>query len=171
LNLAIYATGIDGRSFWMILVSPGRAMRKLFSKSLVAVLFFAPLTALAAVAFGAGGVIEWQLALKAIWLSTGMTFAGAAAGVLIGISYTDWEWEIPKRMLKVTGRFIMLGAMMVFFVLFGVLHAITRVRGSSDFVSEVPWLVIVPVGLIAGALAFALLKVAACKLEEMEWKV
>lgn len=171
MNMAIYATGIDGRSFWMILVSPASALRKLFSKILVAVLFFAPLLAVAALAFRAGGIMGWQLTAKSVWLSLGMAFAGAAVGVLLGVSYTDWEWTLPKRMLRVSGRLIMLGVMASFFALFGILLAITRAMGNSDFVSEIPWLVVIPVGLAAGALAFALLKVAAYKLEEMEWKV
>jgi len=171
MNLAIYATGIDGQSFWMILISPASALRKLFSKTLVSVLFFAPLVALAAVAFRAGGIMGWQLMAKSIWLSVSMAFAGAAVGVLLGVSYTDWEWTLPKRMLRVSGRLIMLGVMGAFFALFAILLAITRARGSSDFVSEVSWTVLIPVGLIAGGLAFALLRVAAYKLEEMEWKV
>jgi hypothetical protein len=171
MNLAIYATGIDGKSFWLILVSPASALRKLFSKALVAALFFAPLVTVAALAFRAAGILGWQLAAKSIWLSVGMAFAGAAVGVLLGVSYTDWEWTLPKRMLRVSGRLIMLGVMACFFVLFGILLAITRELGSSDFVSEIPWSVVIPVGLAAGALAFALLRVAAYKLEEMEWKV
>jgi hypothetical protein len=171
MNMAIYATGIDGRSFWMILVSPASAFRKLFSKTLVAVFFFAPLVTVAAVAFGAGGIMGWQLAAKSVWLSVSMSFAGAAVGVLLGVSYTDWGWTLPKRMLRVSGRLIMLGVMACFFALFGILLAITRETGSSDFVSKVPWSVVIPVGLAAGALTFTLLKVAAYKLQDMEWKV
>jgi ABC-2 type transport system permease protein len=171
MNMGIYATGIDGRSFWMILVSPASALRKLFSKSLVAVLFFAPLVTLAALAFRAGGVMGWQLAAKSIWLSVSMAFAGASVGVLLGVTCTDWEWTLPKRMLRVSGRLIMLGVMACFFALFAILLAVSRQTGRSDFLSEVPWSVVIPVGLIAGVLALALLRVAAYKLDEMEWKV
>jgi hypothetical protein len=171
LNLAIYATGIDGQSFWMILLSPTSALRKLFSKTLVAVLFFVPLVAVAAVAFRAVGVMDWQLTLKSIWLSASMTFAGAAIGVLLGVAYTDWEWRIPKRMLRISGRLIMLGVMGLFFATFAIMMSVTRALGGSDSASEVPWSVLVPVGLVAAALTYALLRVAAHKMEEMEWKV
>jgi hypothetical protein len=108
---------------------------------------------------------------KAIWLSVSMAFAGAAVGVLLGVIYTDWEWTLPKRMLRVSGRLIMLGVMALFFAFFGVMLGIARELGTSDFLSEVSWIIVIPVGLAALVLAFVLLKVAANKLEKMEWKV
>ncbi len=171
MNLAIYATGIDGRNFWIILVSPNSALRKLFSKILVAVLFFAPLATVAAVAFRAGGVMGWQLMAKSIWLSVSMAFAGAAAGVLLAVVYTDWEWKLPKRMLRVSGRLIMLGVMGGFFAGVAIFMSITRAPGHSESANEVPWSVLIPVGVGAAALTYALLRVSAHRLEEMEWEV
>jgi hypothetical protein len=155
----------------MILLSPGPPLRKLFSKVLVAVLFFAPLVSIAAIAFRAGGVMDWHLTLKAVWLAVSMAFTGASTGVLVAISYTDWEWELPKRMLKVTGRFIMLGVMGLFFAAFATLMAVTRSGGSSAFVSEAPWSVLLPVGAVAGVLTYVLVRISAERLDRMEWKV
>jgi hypothetical protein len=170
MNLAVNATLIDGRSFWLILCAPRSAMRKLLSKLLVSALFFIPLAAVAAVAFRAAGIIDWVLVPKAIWFAACMTFLGGGVGVVLALTYGDWQWDLPKRMLRTSGRFLMLGVM-------GALFAVTaavvsgRPQGTGvRFLTNAGAAPIVAASALVVAVTYSLIRIAAHRMERMEWK-
>jgi hypothetical protein len=169
MNLALNATVIDGRNFWMILCSPHSAARKLFSKLLVSAFFFVPLASAAAIAFRVAGVIGWTAVPRAIWFATCMTFVGGSIGVLLALTYGDWEWEIPKRMLKTMGRLIMLGVMGAFFAGTAIMLAATSASGRTWFLNSGPLPVFTIGSLLAAVLTYVFLRLASGRMESMEW--
>jgi hypothetical protein len=115
--------------------------------------------------------MHWELAVKAIWLASCMTFVGASLGVLLGISYTDWEWEIPKRMLKISGRLMMLGLMGSFFATTAIVLATFSHHGSLQSFDRIPRIVFAAAGIAAALITYILVRVSAHKMEKMEWKI
>jgi hypothetical protein len=169
LNLAVNATMIDGRSFWLILSAPRSTMRKLFAKLLVAAMFFTPLATAGAVAFGAAGFITWPEVLRAAWLAVCMTFVGGSIGVMLAILYGDWHWEIPKRMLRTSGRFFMLGVMGAFFAVTAVMVGAMSAGVGRRLLAETPVSVLVLVSVVSGGLTYVFMKVAVSRMDRMEW--
>lgn len=171
LYLSISTTGIDGRSFWMVLTAPCSAIRKLASKLMVSVIFFVASAAAIALAFAGVGMAEWGMVPKLIWLAVCMSCAGGSIGILLGIHYTDWEWEIPKRMLKVTGRLIMLGIIALFFVI--VAGAVSTSGSIRNALLSEPasWKILAGVAIAAASITAVLLLISARKLERMEWTI
>jgi ABC-2 type transport system permease protein len=169
LHLSTSSTGIDGRSFWILLTAPCSAIRKLGSKLLVSVIVF---TALAVViVFGATGLVAWSMLPKLIWLAICMSSAGGSVGILLGIHFTNWEWEIPKRMLTMTGRFIMLAVMALFFIGVAITISGSGSVSSAPLAGTAGWTVLALVGGVTAAATAGLLTVSARKLERMEWPI
>jgi len=169
MNLAVNATVIDGRNFWLILSSPHSPMRKLFSKLLVSVFFFIPLAAAGAVAFRAAGVIDWSLVPRALWFACCMTFLGGSIGVMLAMIYGDWQWEIPKRMLRTSGRIFMLGVMGAFFAVLSTVLAGRSTGTAVEFLSRTPISLLLLGAFLTGLLTYLFLRIACTRLERMEW--
>jgi hypothetical protein len=171
MNLAINATVMDGRSFWILLTAPFSAGRKLRAKYLLSMCTFLPLATMISLIFKAAGLVEWSFVPVAIWLAACVSSVGTATGLLLGLTYADWEWEIPKRMLRTPGRLLMLGIMGVFFAGVSVVIAAASESGSLELKTGFPWYVY-PLGAIAAAAVTALLMaVTTRKLERMEWLI
>jgi hypothetical protein len=144
-------------------------MRKLFSKLLVSAFFFIPLAAAGAVAFCLAGFIDWGMVPRALWFAACMTFLGGSIGTTLAMSYGDWQWEIPKRMLKTSGRILMLGVMGAFFAVISALLA-GRSRGAGmGFLTHTPHTVLLLGTLVTVALTYLFLRLASARLERMEW--
>jgi ABC-2 type transport system permease protein len=171
LHLSTSSTGIDGRSFWILLTAPCSAVRKLASKLLVSVIVFTALAVVIAIVFGATGLVTWRMLPKLIWLAVCMSCVGGSVGILLGIHYTDWEWEIPKRMLTMAGRFIMLAVMALFFIGVAITISGSGSVDSGPLAGTAGWTVLILIGAVAAAAAAGLLKVSARKLERMEWPI
>ncbi len=170
MNLAVNATVIDGRNFWLILCSPRSPARKIFSKLLVSVLFFIPLAAVAAVGFRAAGLIGWALVPRALWFASCMTFLGGGIGVMLALIYGDWQWEIPKRMLRMSGRLLLLGVMGAFFGVIAITVAGSATGTGIQLLAQTS-----KIGLLLGTvvtvlLTYGFLRIATDRLERMEWK-
>jgi hypothetical protein len=171
MNLAVNATLIDGRNFWLILCSPRSTVRKLFSKLLVSALFFIPLAAAAAVAFRAAGVIGWAMVPRVLWFASCMTLIGGGIGVLLAVSFGDWQWEIPKRMLKTSGRLLMLGVMGAFFGVIAIVVAGRSLGSGMDLLARAPRTVLLLGGGVTGLLTYVFLRIASDRMDHMEWTV
>jgi hypothetical protein len=171
MNLAVNATLIDGRNFWLILCSPRSPMRKIFSKLLVSAFFFIPLAAAAAVAFRAAGVIGWAMVPRALWFASCMTILGSGIGVMLAMVYGDWQWEIPKRMLKTSGRLLMLGVMGAFFAVIAITVAASSTGAGMRLLARTPKTGLLLGGVFTGLLTYVFLRIASARLERMEWKV
>jgi hypothetical protein len=171
MNLATNATVIDGRSFWMIMTAPCSAIRKLLSKLLVSVFFFTALTSAIALGLRITGLIGWPYWFKLTWFAGCVTCVGSAIGIFMGITYADWEWEMPKRMLRTSGRLLMLGIMAAFFVVIAILVSASSAAQSRSLPVPAPWLIFGAGGLLAALITYGLLRAAAAKLDRMEWKI
>ncbi|HVP57517.1 MAG TPA: hypothetical protein VMU02_05430 [bacterium] len=169
LNLAMNAVVIDGRAFWWLLAAPRSSLRKLAAKSQVAVNFFVILTWALLAGFCAAHVIPWHLALKAAWLSAFSTVLGAAIGVPIGLTFADWEWELPKRMVKMAGRFVLILAGGAYIVGAGALLGVFSATKERVANPEIGWLHLLALGAGAAILAAAALLISARKMDKMEW--
>jgi hypothetical protein len=169
MNLAVNATMIDGQSFWIILCIPRSAMRKIFSKLLVSPFFFVPLAAAAAVAFRAAGIIGWGLVSKAVWLAACMSLVGGGVGIVLALSYGDWQWETPRRMLRTTGRFLMLGVMAIFFAAMTIVVSSGAARTDANFLEKSPPMLLIVITAACAAFTLALVRTAAARIERMEW--
>jgi ABC-2 type transport system permease protein len=170
LNLAMNAVVIDGRAFWWLLAAPSRSLAKLGGKFSLAVSFFVPLASAVALGFGAAGSISWPMVAKSIWLAACFAALGASLGVLLGISYADWEWDTPKRMIKVTGRLALVGVMGAFFAAVGFSVKAFVSRGAVPK-PDVSWVVLVPLGAAAALAAYSILFISSKKMDRMEWKL
>jgi hypothetical protein len=171
MNLAVNTTLIDGRTFWLMLCAPRSSMRKLFSKLLVSALFFVPLAAGAAVAFRAAGVIGWAAVPRVLLFSACTTFLGGGIGVMLAMKYGDWQWEIPKRMLKTSGRFVMLGIMGAFFAVITIVVAAHSAGHSVKALAHIPNSLLLLATAAGGLLTYVLLRIASIRMDKMEWKV
>jgi hypothetical protein len=107
----------------------------------------------------------------AIWLAACATVVGGAAGVLLGLGYTDWEWDNPRRMLKVSGRMLMLAIMMAFFIV--IMVGLRTPEAGAGIVSG--WAAVlrfmILTGTPAAAVTYVLLRVSAGKLRALEWRL
>jgi ABC-2 type transport system permease protein len=171
LHLCVSATGIDGRGFWIILSAPCPSMRKLVSKLLISVCFFVPLAVVIGFILSIADIVEWSSLPKMIWLAACMSCTGGSIGIFLGISYTDWEWEIPKRMLRTAGRMIMLAIMLIFLIAVALTirrSGTVRDRSGSGLGG---WFVYPVIGVVAAAVTGGFLRLSADKLDEMEWKI
>lgn len=169
LHLAANATVIDGRGFWIVLAAPCSAMRKLTSKLLVPTLFFVPLASGIAFALAAMRIVEWSFLFEAVWLASCTSCIGGSAGILLGVSYADWEWEIPKRMLRTSGRLLMLGIMAIFFMGVAILVSAAVPVESASMSRAAGWIVLPAGSVVAVVVSTCLLRISAKKLDRMEW--
>jgi hypothetical protein len=169
LNLAMSAVVIDGRAFWLLLVAPRSSLRKLAAKSLVAVGFFVALTWALLAGFGATHVIGWKLAFKAGWLSASSTILGASLGITIGLAFADWEWDIPKRMIKLAGRLALVLVGGAYFVVAGAVLGIFSSGSRGAVQPDVRWTHLVAIAAGSAVLAAAALLFSARRMDKMEW--
>ena len=169
LHLATNASAVDGRSFWLILAAPCSTVRKLISKLMVPLFSFIPLALAIAFLLRGTGTVGWPFALKLVWVATCTTCVGGSAGILLGVTYADWEWEMPKRMLRTTGRLVMIGTMAFFFAVIAVLAQVSALARNLGPSGEADWIILAAVSVGAGVATVVLLGRAAKKLRTMEW--
>jgi hypothetical protein len=168
MNLATSAVVIHGRAFWHLLVAPSTPMRKLGSQLAVSALFFWPLATVLAAAFGLAGVMAWAFVPKVSLLAACFTAIGSSTGVWIGISFADWDWDTPRRMVKMPGRLLGIGVLMaMFFILAFALRALT---GGSGPAEELSWTLLLPLAGLAAIFAYLVLLGTSAKMKRMEWK-
>jgi hypothetical protein len=169
LNLAVNATMIDGRNFWLILCAPRSAFRKMFSKLLVSALFFIPVASAGALGFRAAGFITWAMVPRAIWFAACMTFLGGSIGIMLAMTYGNWQWEIPNRMLKTSGRLFMLGVMGTFFGVIAVMVTGGPSAAGKQFLAETSGFMLAITTLAVGGLTYVFVRIAESRMEHMEW--
>jgi hypothetical protein len=169
LNLATSASVIDGRGFWILLAAPCSAGRKLVSKLLVPLLFFIPLAVMIALVLRVTGIIDWVFALRLVWVAACSTCVGGSTGILLGVTYADWEWEMPKRMLRTTGRLVMLAVIALFFAAIAILVSASALLRNVTPSGGVDWGILVFGSIVAGAVTLILLRLSAKKIRRMEW--
>jgi len=166
LNIGSNITVIDGRCFWMILVAPLSPLRKILSKLVAALMLFLPVVFAISIAFGVMGVVEKIDILKLVIIALTMGSAGASIGVFLGITYGNWEWEIPKKMLHGRGRLILIAILAGFF---GSLSFTSAALARSHSQITIGWnLVALAVGASAAVLAI-FLGLSARRIRSMEW--
>jgi hypothetical protein len=171
MNLAMSAAAIDGRAFWHLMVAPSSSRRKLAAKLLVPISFFIPLGAAIALGVRALGLGDWLFVVRSLWLAACLATLGSSLGLLIGISYADWEWDIPKRMIRTSGRLILTGVLGIFFAGAALgLKAFSPI-GKSAGRWDASWVALLAVAVVAGALSYILLLISSRKMDRMEWKV
>jgi ABC-2 type transport system permease protein len=169
LQLAANATMIDGKSFWIMLTAPCSAKRKLAAKLLVSMFFFVPLTLVMALAFLAGGIIEWTYLAKLAWIAAATSSMGGSFGILFAVYLGDWEWDLPKKMLTTGGRLLMAAVMICFFIAFTIAWSASSRSGGTPLGGLAGWMVFPALGLIAAAVTGLVLRLSAAKIERMEW--
>ncbi len=167
LNVASHATVIDGKCFWFIVAAPVSPLRKILSKLVATLFLFMPIVIIVSFAFGFTGLTERSQIPKFLIAGFALGAAGASIGVFLGISYGNWEWEIPKRMLRARGRVILTVILASFFGSMSLTAStVARIKGSL----AVPgWSLIALVTLGAVALLLFFLLLSTKKLRNMEW--
>jgi ABC-2 type transport system permease protein len=171
LQLAANATVIDGRSFWITLSAPCSAKRKLASKLLVSVFFFVPLAFVITLAFLIAGILDWAHLIKLVWIAASVSCMGGGFGILLAVYYGDWEWDIPRKMLRTSGRLVMAGVMVCFFIAFAVAFSASSGSRGISISGLADWIVFPSIGLLAAAVTSILIRLSAAKVERMEWKL
>ena len=134
------AVVIDGRAFWWMLLAPRPSVRKLAGKLLVGrdLLRLAHLGP-ACRSSPRPRVIGWGLALKAAWLALWSAVLGSGLGVAIGLVFADWEWDIPKRMVKTVGRLLLVLVGGLYFVAAGFALGVFSAGSRGAVVPDVGW--------------------------------
>jgi hypothetical protein len=136
---------------------------------------FVPLGLALTLIFKAAGLVSWTFVGYAVWIIPGMSVVGSSLGVTIGLFYANWDWDIPKRMITVTGRLVMVGILGGFFVGTVILMGVISERGyaavfgpimSGSRVAGAAMLM-----LLALLVAYLFITLASRKLERMEWKI
>lgn len=169
LQLAANATLIDGKSFWITLSAPCSARRKLAAKLLVSMFFFIPLTLAMALIFLIGGIVDWAYVAKLAWIAASMSCMGGAFGILLAVYFGDWEWDLPKKMLRTAGRLLMAAVMICFFIAFTIAFSVSSRSRGAPLEGLAGWVVFPVVGLMAAAVTGLVLRLSAAKLKRMEW--
>jgi hypothetical protein len=175
MNLGMNGVAIDGRSFWRILCAPVAVKRKLAAKFMLPVTVFIPLGWALALVLRAAGLVTWNFVAYAAWIIPCMSVVGSSLGVAIGLFFANWDWDIPKRMITVTGRLVMAGVLGGFFVATAVLMGAVSSRGYAAVFGAAlrgPRLAGAAILLLIAVLvAYLLITLAAGKLRRMEWKI
>ncbi len=173
MNLGMNGVAIEGRSFWRILCAPLPVKRKLAAKFMLPVTVFVPLGWALAFAFRLAGMVSWSFVALAALIIPCMSVVGSSFGITLGIFYANWDWDIPKRMITVTGRLVMAGVLGGFFVTTIILMGLVAGKGYGSVLRSVaarPKAAGAAVLLLAALLvAYAFITLAARKLERMEW--
>ncbi|MGD9400940.1 MAG: hypothetical protein PVF95_01600 [bacterium] len=174
MNLGMNGVAIDGSSFWRILCAPVTVKRKLAAKFMLPVTVFIPIGWALTLVFKGAGLVSWAFVSYAVWIVPGMSVVGSSVGVVIGMYFANWDWDIPKRMITVTGRLVMAGVLGGFFAGTAILMGAISSRGPESVLGGVmsgPLLVGAAIGiLIALLVAYIFITLAARRLSRMEWK-
>ena len=174
MNFAMNGVAIDGRSFWRVLCSPVPVRRKLAAKFMLPVTVFVPIGWALTAVFRASGLVSWNFVGYAAWIVPCMSVVGSSFGVVIGLHYANWEWDIPKRMVSTTGRLVMAGALGGFLAGTSILMGAIARKGYAavfGFFMGGPRVVAAAIFLLVAVLiAYLLIGLASRKLERMEWK-
>ncbi len=175
MNLGMNGVVIDGMCFWRILCAPVPVKRKLAAKFMLPVTVFVPIGIVLALVFRVAGLVSWTFVAHAIWVVPCMSVVGSSLGVVIGLFYGNWEWDIPKRMISVTGRLVMGGVLGGFLAGTAILMGVISERGYAAVLGPLMWGPKVAgaaiVLLFALLVAYVLITLASRKLERMEWKI
>ena len=174
MNLATSAVMIHGRSFWHLMLAPVSPIKRLWAHLAVAACCFAALGAALAAAFGLAGLLDWVWVAKAAWLAVCFAGVGSAAGVLMAVSFGDWEWDTPKRMMKAGGRLLGVGAVLGLFGLLGLmLGTFSQQAGAAGapLSPALPWRTLLAATGAAALLTGLLLAASVGKLNRMEWRI
>lgn len=174
MNLATGAVMMHGRSFWHVLLAPASAWKRLGAHSAAAALFFTGLAAALASGLGLAGIFKWVQVAKAVWLSASLAALGSSVGVLMAVSFGDWRWETPKRMLRLGGRLAGLGLVMAVFAALGA--GLGFFSGPAGPLSagaaqalDLPWRALAAASAVAALAAALMLAASAARLDRMEW--
>lgn len=168
MNLATNALLVHGRSFWRLLMAPMSPKGKMWSLVALSASFFIPLAAAIAVVFRLAGVVAWPFVLKAVCLSACFTLLGSSIGLLVAVTFGDWEWDTPKRMLRASGRLVALGAVMVVFAGMGIaVGSLSKTATLSE--ARMTWPVLAGAAALSGLLSYLMLTASAARVRRMEW--
>ena len=170
MNLATSAVVIHGRGFWHLLLAPSTPRRKLASQLAVSLSLFVPLAVALTAVFGLARAIPWNVVVKTSLLAVCFAAAGSSLGLWVGISFADWEWDTPKRMLKATGRLLGIGAALALFAILGIALGALSGRGR-DLAGGLPWTVLALSVGVTAIFAYLVLLAASAKMRRMEWKL
>jgi hypothetical protein len=175
MNLGMNGVAIEGRSFWRILCAPIAFKRKLAAKFMLPVAVFMPLGFALALVFRIAGFVSWAFFGYAAVVIPCMTVVGSSLGVVVGLVYANWEWDIPKRMITTAGRLVMAIVLGGFLAGTAIIMGRVAEKGYEQvfgFVLRGPRFAVAGVFLLgAGIVAYLLISFASRRLEDMEWKI
>jgi ABC-2 type transport system permease protein len=174
MNLATSAIMIHGRSFWHVLLAPASSLKRLGAHLAVSASFFSALGVALATVFGLAGFLDWLSVAKAAWLAACFALVGSSAGILMAVSFGDWEWDTPKRMMRLAGRLVSVGVLLGLFGLVGLaLGFFSGQAGQAGLPPglNLPWRALVAGAAAAALLAGILMAASVAKVSRMEWRV
>jgi ABC-2 type transport system permease protein len=151
---------IERLGFWQNLVTPNGRNLTIFSKTILGLVFVTIFTVLAGIFHFLTGRITNP---AAIFLMIGFSWTGLALGIPLGVSFANFKWEHPRRMITGTGGFFYaFGMILVFGVLYGALYLVSRFL--SNFINPTIFILFIGCGFLVISLAISVLK-----LTNMEW--
>jgi hypothetical protein len=174
MNLATSAVMIHGRSFWHILLAPASSLKRLSAHLALSASFFTALAAVLATVFGLAGFLNWLSVAKAAWLAACFALIGSAAGILMALSFGDWEWDTPKRMMRISGRLVSVGILLALFGLLGLALGFFSGHGGNAGLPprpDLPWRALAAGSAAAAILAGLLMAASVAKVSRMEWRI
>ena len=175
MNFAMNGLVIDGSSFWRVLCAPVPVKRKLAAKFMLPVTVFVPIGWALTFIFKAAGLASWGFVGYAVWVIPGLSVVGSSLGVVIGVFYANWDWDIPKRMISTTGRIVMAGVLGSFLAGTAILMGVIARKGYAaafGFFIGGPRVILAAIFMLAALLiAYIFISLASGKLDRMEWKI
>ncbi len=169
LNAAMNSVVIDGKAFWRLLCAPVSSKRKILGKSIMPPMIFIPLAWAMAILIKIVGLADWGFVLKSAWIVIWTSIVGTSVGALLGISFGNWEWDIPKRMVRTRGRIAMAIILGLYFAAIQVIIRIptNSLLGKSEIIEKLGLMVLLPAASLV--IAYTLVKISSRKLDSMEW--
>ncbi|OQX95351.1 hypothetical protein B6I21_05880 [candidate division KSB1 bacterium 4572_119] len=163
---------IETKSFWITKLIPQSGLKIIWAKFTISAVFGTLLSWVAV------GIISFyfssppRVILLALFTTSGLSALLSSVGLLFGVSFAQFDWDHPKRMLSSGGGFLLSIALFVSTGILGGITALIYFLGNSFEMT--PGIidagaVIINLIIIIASINFLIL-MSAKRLEKLEWK-
>ncbi|MFZ5515807.1 MAG: putative ABC transporter permease subunit [Candidatus Zhuqueibacterota bacterium] len=164
---------IEAGSFWITRLLPQSPFRLLSGKLLVAFLFNTLLAWIAVITIGIYFHHPFRITVLALVISLAISGALSAHGLFFGVSFANFSWDHPKRMIKQSGSFLMsISSMVLIGIIGGFAVGLFYIGKSLEMATASLELLAAGVALIASAIiAIIMTMLAVHRFSHMEWEL
>jgi len=164
---------IEAGSFWITKLLPQHPLRLLSGKLLVAFLVNTLLAWIAVITIGIYFHHPFRIMLLAMVISLSISGAMSAHGLFFGVSFANFSWDHPKRMIKQSGSLLMsISTMALFGIVSGFVVGLFYIGQNLDMAVTSLELLSAGIAFIASAIiAIIMTALASHRFSRMEWEL